>query len=175
MRRIASAIVLAVSVGLMPTNAVLAASWAVDDTCALSYSGTYFVITGPSSGWHIHQDAASPGDCHLYTQTSSNANPVQTAAYYLPVTGFPDGYYRVWAFINCEHKNAWMKYWVYLHGSGGGVSLTATKVVTSYCDMSAQVVSASNFRASEGAYVRLVDNTGTATTYQNADWLLYLP
>ena len=68
-----------------------------------------------------------------------------------------------------------MKYWGYLNGTGGGVSFTDTTIVSSYCDTTAQMIGYFTYNATSGAYVRLIDNTGTATTRQNADWLSYLP
>lgn len=168
-------VVLALTVSLLPTSVVRAVSWEVDDTCQLTYTGTYFVITGPSTGWWIHNDPGSPGNCHLYTATTPNANPTHTAAYYLPANSTYNGSYRIWAFVNCEHNNALMKYWGYLNGSGGGVSYVDGTNVSNICDMAAGMVGSLWYNASMGAYVRLVDNTGTATTYQNADWLQYIP
>ncbi len=162
-------VVVALALGMPASGARGAQNWTVDDTCTKSTSGSYFYLGGPLTGWYIHSGSGNINNCHLYNYTTGNANPINWAHYLLPINASYDGFYNVRAYINCHHNEALMKYYIYLYGSGGGVSSIATRDVSAVCAANTTVVSPANYRASMGASIRLVDNVGASSDPQNAD------
>jgi len=159
---------------MIPAASQGAVHTAIDDTCSVPGGGLFFA-GGPATGWKVHNDPASPGSCHLSNNTTASGVPEQTASYYLPPDQAHNGVYVVDAWINCEHNGARMKYYVYLNGTGAGVSVIVTNGVSSVCDNWARVVASRTYNAQLGAYIKLVDNTGTNNTVQNADLHFYVP
>jgi hypothetical protein len=145
----------------------------IDDSCTPPGSGLFYA-DGPAQFWHTTFHNPSPGSCYMWTNTV-NAGPINTAAWYLPVAGPNNGLYAIVARIPCAATATAAKYWRYKFGTAGGVTSTHILNQDPNCDVNPAVhPTALWYNASDGGYIKMVDQSTAAGQILVADQLGYI-